>query len=107
MESMLEAVQYLAAGLFSLAHMAAAGAGMRKSPQLSHIFMSLGSVGLLCAILASALGWGADWLIALASCGLICGAALYNGKAGGAFHLSHHIARGAFALILALGFLRL
>lgn len=76
MENTVKLVVCAGAGVFSLAHLLAAGVQVFRGPRLSHIAMSLGAVGLLCAILACFLGWRLDWLAALASCGLICGAAV-------------------------------
>ena len=106
MENTVKLVVCAGAGVFSLAHLLAAGVQVFRGPRLSHIAMSLGAVGLLCAVLACFLGWRLDWLAALASCGLICGAAVQNGSEAGSVHLSHHITRAAFALLLVLGFLR-
>ncbi len=106
MENIVRCVVCAGAGIFSLLHLVAAGSAVRKEPKPSHIVMSLGALGLLGAIMACFLGGRMDWLLALFSCGLICGAAVYNGKTAGNLHPSHHIARAAYACILVFGFLQ-
>lgn len=93
-----------AAALFSLLCMTAAGSQVVKAPKPSHIVMALGSILLLCAVLVNALGSSLDWLAALLAGGLICGAAIQNGRSSGTFHLSHHVVRAALCVLLAAGF---
>lgn len=95
----------VAAALFSLLCLTAAGSQVVKAPKPSHIVMALGSIFLLCAVLANALGSSLDWLAALLAGGLLCGAAIQNGRSSGSFHPSHHILRALFCLLLVLGFL--
>lgn len=92
--------------LFGVLSMFAALSQYRKAKNPTpHLVMALGGIVLLFAIIAAVNGFSYDWIFALAGCGLICGAAIYNGKAGGNFHLSHHIVRIALCILLVAGFL--
>lgn len=100
----LEIAIYICAGLFALLHLIAAGSQLRRGPLAPHLLMAAGSLGLGAAIFYSMDAGAYDWLLALASCAMICGAAVWNGKRSGEFHLSHHITRIALALLLVIDF---
>lgn len=92
--------------LFGILSMIAALSQYRKAKNPTpHLLMMLGGMVLLFAIIAAVNGFSYDWVFALVGCSLICGAAIYNGKSGGNFHLSHHIVRIALSVFLVAGFL--
>lgn len=94
-----------AAALFSLLCLTAAGSQAVKAPKPSHIVMALGSILLLAAVLVNVLGSSLDWLAALLAGGLLCGAAIQNGRRAGSLHLSHHIVRILLCALLVIGFI--
>lgn len=102
--NIFELLIYICAGLFALLHLAAAVSQFKTRPLAPHILMAAGALGLGAAIYDSVNAGACDWLLALLACGMICGAALWNGRRSGEFHLSHHITRAALALILVLDF---
>lgn len=70
-----------------------------------HLVMALGSGILMFAIVAAVSCPVFDWIFALAGCGLICGAAIYNGRTSGNFHPVHHIIRIGLSVFLVAGFI--
>lgn len=70
----------------------------------SHILMALGSLILLAAIACNLAKQSADWLLALLGTGMICTAAVWNGKRSGSFHLQHHVIRILISIILVIGY---
>ncbi len=101
--------------LFGLLHLIAVIGAMRKGYRPSQLVMLVCSIIVLAAIPACLFGWpgNIDALLMAIGGGGVCGAAFYNGrsaaeKAGdkSLFHLSHHIVRLAFVLVLVMNFIR-
>lgn len=101
--------------VFAVLHLIAAISAMRKKYSPSQIVMLAGCVVSLLSIPACLWGWpgNLDALLMAAGGGAVCGAAFYNGRSAAAkagdpklFHLSHHISRFAFVLILVINFIR-
>lgn len=101
--------------VFAVLHLIAVISRMAKEFRPSQIVMLVGCVITLLAIPACLFGWpwNMDSLLMAVGGGAVCGAAFYNGRSAAAkagdeklFHLSHHIARFAFVLILAVNFIR-
>lgn len=101
--------------LFAVLHLIAVISAMRKEYKPSQIVMLAGCVITLLAIPACLLGWpwNMDAMLMAVGGGAVCGAAFYNGKSAAEkagdkklFHISHHIVRFAFVLILVMNFIR-
>lgn len=101
--------------VFGVLHLIAVISAMRKEYRPSQIVMLVCSIVVLLAVPACLTGWpwNLDALLMAVGGGGVCGAAFYNGrsaaeKAGDKklFHISHHIARFAFVLILVMNFIR-
>ena len=101
--------------IFGALHLAAAISAMRKDYKPFQLVMLVCSIIALAAIPACIFGWpgNIDALLMAIGGGGVCGAALYNGrsaeeKAGdkSLFHLSHHIVRFVFVIILVINFIR-
>ena len=101
--------------LFAVLHLIAVISRMVKEFRPSQIVMLVGCVITLLAVPACLFGWpwNMDALLMAVGGGAVCGAAFYNGrsaaeKAGDKklFHISHHIARFAFVLVLVMNFIR-
>lgn len=97
----------LLAGLFAVLHLIAAVSQLRKETHPSHILMLASSLVVLSAVTGCLLGSGFDWLLLLVGGGMVCAAAIWNGRRSGTLHLSHHITRAAVVLILVLNFIRI
>lgn len=103
------------AGLFALLHLIAAVTAMAKEYRPSHLVMLAGCVITAAAIPACLMGWpwNLDAMLMAVGGGTVCGAAYWNGKSAARagderlFHISHHIARFAFVLVLVMNFVRL
>ncbi|MDE6837303.1 MAG: hypothetical protein K2P33_02800 [Acutalibacter sp.] len=95
---------YICAGLFALLHLIAALSQLKARPLAPQLLMAAGALGLGAAVYDSVNAGAYDWLLALLACGMICGAAIWNGRRSGELHLSHHITRIALALILVIDF---
>lgn len=70
--------------------------------------MSCGGIALICAAVVHLMGHLSGWqdvISAVTGCLLICASAYANGKRSGSLHPSHHIVRGAAAILLVGGFL--
>lgn len=101
--------------VFGLLHLIAGISAMAKGYRPSQTAMLIGSLTTLAAVPACICGWPGD-LDAISMAvggGTVCGAAFYNGRramkeAGDKrlFHLSHHISRLAFVLVLVMNFIR-
>lgn len=105
----------LLAGLFALLHLIAVISAMRKEYKPSQIVMLAGCVITALAVPACLFGWpwNLDALLMAVGGGGVCGAAYWNGRSAAAksgdkrmFHLSHHISRFAFVLVLVMNFIR-
>lgn len=101
--------------VFGVLHLIAVISAMRKEYKPSQIVMLVCSILVLLAVPACIMGWpwNLDALLMAVGGGGVCGAAFYNGrsaaeKAGDKklFHISHHIIRFAFVLILVMNFIR-
>ena len=101
--------------LFALLHLIAVIGAMREEYKPMQIVMLVGCVITLLAVPACLFGWpgNMDALLMAVGGGAVCGAAFYNGKSAAAragdeklFHISHHISRFAFVLILVMNFIR-
>ena len=73
----------------------------------STVMMACGGIAVACAAIshlggAHPMGW-VDALSAAPGGLLICAAAYLNGKRSGSFHPSHHLVRGAIAILLVIG----
>lgn len=96
--------------LFGLLHIIAAAAQFKsKDPSVrgSTVMMACGGIAVACAAIshlggAHPMGW-VDALSAAPGGLLICAAAYLNGKRSGSFHPSHHLVRGAIAILLVIG----
>ena len=102
--------------IFGALHLVAVISAMRKEYRPSQIVMLVCSVIALLSVPACLFGWpwNLDSLLMAVGGGGVCGAAFYNGrsaaeKAGdkSLFHLSHHILRFMFVLILVINFIRI
>ncbi len=96
--------------LFGLLHIVAACTQFKSNTPAARGFavaMACGGIATVCAAIAHLTranpGW-VDALTAATGCLLICAAAYANGKRAGNVHLSHHIVRGAVAVLLVAGF---
>lgn len=101
--------------VFGLLHLIAGISAMVKGYRPWQIVMLIGCLITLAAVPACILGWpgNLDAVLMAAGGGTVCGAAFYNGRramkeAGDKrlFHLSHHISRLAFVLVLVMNFIR-
>lgn len=101
--------------LFGVLHLMAAVSAMRKGYRPYQLVMLAGGVISLLAAPACLFGWAwnMDAVLMALGGGAVCGAAFYNGRSAAAeagdgklFHLSHHMVRLAFVLILVLNFIR-
>lgn len=101
--------------VFGVLHLIAVISAMRKEYKPSQIVMLVCSIVVLLAVPACIMGWpwNLDALLMAVGGGGVCGAAFYNGrsaaeKAGDKklFHISHHIIRFAFVLVLVMNFIR-
>lgn len=100
----METALYICAALFALLHLIAALSQLKTRPLAPHLLMAAGALGMGAAIFDSVNNGAYDWLLALLACGMICGAALWNGRRSEEFHLSHHVTRIALAALLVLDF---
>ncbi len=97
--------------LFGALHFAAACTQFKSNDPTARGFavaMACGGVAVAFAAIAHLARGGpglTDALSAATGCLLICFPAYANGKRAGNVHLSHHIVRGAAAVLLAAGFL--
>jgi len=96
--------------LFGVLHIIAACTQFRSKDPAARGFavaMACGGLAAACAAIAHLTGANPGWtdaLTAATGCLLICAAAYANGKRAGNVHLSHHIVRGAVAVLLVVGF---
>ena len=97
--------------LFGALHIFAAATQFKAKDAAARGFAIAMFQGGVCVVLEAAahlLGGSLGWMDApmcAAGCLLICGSAYANGRRAGNVHLSHHIVRGAIAVLLAVGFL--
>lgn len=68
------------------------------------VFMILGSVILIAAVICNFTSQQFDYILALIGCTGICAAAMCNGLKSGNFHIQHHVIRITLSLILVVGF---
>ncbi len=95
----------MAALLFGTLSIVAAGAQIKKEGPLPRaLLMSGGACVLTAGALFCRLGWAFDWPAALIGCGMICTAAILNGKKSGKLHPLHHIIRIGVSVLLMVGF---
>lgn len=94
------------AGLFTALHMIAAVSQLKNGCKPSHILMLAGSLGVAAAVFDCLMGGAFDWLLMALGGGMVCGAAFWNGKSSGNFHLAHHLLRFGIVLILVFTFIR-
>lgn len=69
--------------------------------------MTCGGIALICAAIVHLLGHLSGWqdaVSAVTGCLLICASAYANGKRSGNLHPSHHIVRGAAAILIIVNF---
>jgi len=111
------AIVCVLAGLFGVLHIIAAASQIRKGYKPSYLVMIVGALLTIAAAVACLFGVGGGWnldalLMALGG-GAVCGAAWWNGRSSAVengdawmFHLSHHIIRFGFMLILVFTFAR-
>lgn len=92
----------VAAGGLSL--VAALSQMKAEKRSFSHILMALGSLVLLAAIVCNLANRNVDWFLALIGTGMICTAAVWNGKKSGSLHLQHHVVRILISIILVAGY---
>lgn len=71
----------------------------------SYAEMAAGALILIAAIGLHLISIPFNWIAAVVGGILICAAAVYNGKNGGNFHITHHIIRLAVTLLLIAGFI--
>lgn len=72
------------------------------------IAMACGGIALVCTAVVHMVGHlsgGQDAINAAAGCLLVCASAYGNGRRSGKLHPSHHIVRGAVAVLLVAGVL--
>ena len=71
------------------------------------IAMVCGGIAVVCAAVIHLMGGLSGWqdvISAVTGCLLICVSAYENGRRSGNLHPSHHIVRGAAAVLLVAGF---
>ena len=88
-------------GLSLIAAASQIRAGQKSAPT---VFMMIGSVMLLSAVICNLAMWQFDFVLACIGCTAICAAAIRNGLKSGNFHIQHHIIRITLSLILVTGF---
>ena len=97
--------------LFGLLHVIAARTQLKSEDPAARGFsiaMLCGGVCTVCESIAHLTGGGLGWVDAIGvatGCLLICASAYGNGRRAGKVHPSHHIVRGAAAVLLIVGFL--
>jgi len=97
--------------LFGLLHIVAACTQFKsKNPAARGlaVAMACGGIELICAAVQHLMTGNlrlSDTLLAAGGCVLICAAAYANGKRTGNVHLSHHVVRGAVAVLIVAGFM--
>lgn len=96
------------AAAYGILSITAAAAGMNSDGRkYTHITMLVGGALMIAAAVVCLFHEQTDFPLAVIGGAAICVAAFINGKCGKDFHLSHHIIRLVFTLILAFGFLML
>ena len=97
--------------LFGLLHIIAARTQLKSKDAAARglsIAMICGGVCVAVEAAAHLLGSSPGWMDALtcaSGCLLVCVPAYENGRRSGNLHVSHHIVRGAIAVLLVAGFL--
>ncbi len=100
--------------IFGVLHLIAVISALRKEYRPSQIVMLVCSIIALLSVPACLWGWpgNLDSLLMAIGGGGVCGAAFYNGRSAAEksgdkslFHLSHHIIRFVFVLILVFNFI--
>lgn len=96
--------------LFGLLHIVAAQTQLKSTDSAakgSAITMLHGGVCTAAMAVAHLAGGSTAWMdapLVAVGCLLICVSAYANGRRAGKVHLSHHIIRGAAAVLLVVGF---
>lgn len=75
-----------------------------KTKEPSHVLMAFGAAVLLAAVVINILSFGFDWIVGLIGAGMICAAAIWNGKRSGNFHIQHHVIRIVLSILIVVGF---
>lgn len=75
-----------------------------KTKEPSHVLMVSGADVLFAAAVINILSYGFDWIVGLIGAGLICAAAIWNGKRSGNFHIQHHVIRIVLSILIVVGF---
>ncbi|WP_322175033.1 hypothetical protein [Acutalibacter caecimuris] len=107
METLCRTGLCIIAGAFGLLSAVAALSRVRGAYPAPHVLMAIGGIGLLNAVIDNLVGGSSDWLLALIACGMICAAAIWNGRRAGALHGSHHLVRISLSTLLVAGFILL
>lgn len=81
-----------------------AAVSQRKTKETPHVIMASGAAVLLAAVVINVLNYGFDWIIGLIGAGIICAAAIWNGKRSGNFHIQHHVIRIVLSILIVAGF---
>lgn len=97
----------LLASAFGLLHIIAAAVQLSRDHRPMNIVMLIGGALALAAAPACLFGWpgNMDALLMAIGGGAVCGAAFYNGRSGGNFHLVHHLVRFGAVLLLVFVFI--
>lgn len=99
-------VLYAFTALYGLLSFIAAISQIKKAKKkASFVIMAVGALILVAAIVIDIISLPYSWVGTTVGGLLICGAAIYNGKASGNFHTTHHIIRFAVILLLIVGFI--
>lgn len=99
-------VLYIITALYGVLSFIAAFSQLKKAEKkTSYAAMAAGALILIAAIGLHLISIPFNWFAAVLGGVLICTAAIYNGKKGGNFHITHHIIRFAVTLLLIAGFI--
>ena len=92
--------------VYALLSILAAAIGMKtEKRKYTHIAMICGGVVLLAAVAALLFHRQYDFILAVVGGAAICAAAFVNGVRGESFHLSHHVVRFIFTVVITVGYL--
>ena len=98
-------ILFVFAMLYALLSMVAAVYQIKTAERKGTAVMMLcGGALLIWAAGLQLFAWSYDWIVAIIGGTLMCIAAFLNGKQGEQFHLSHHIVRAVFTILLLVGF---
>ena len=94
--------------VYAILTIIAAAAGMNNDDRkYTHIAMLCGGALLIAAAVTCLFHEQSDFHLAVIGGAAICVAAYINGKSSENFHLSHHIIRFVFTIVLTFGFMML